>query len=157
MSRCGNVGNYRYALAPFRPHEGLGTTQRSIRFGQSAQPACDIIRHHTIKSEYPVPGPDLGPESAILPHIIIPRAQNMAGQSMFGPGTALGAGLPWLKSATVSLWRRAPGWSTRAVTWAWKAAVALAFLAFVIFASIMLLYAAYTLGSLGIYVRQVFR
>lgn len=76
---------------------------------------------------------------------------------MFGPGTALVAGLPWLKSATVSLWRRVPRWSTRAVTWAWNAAVALAFLAFAIFASIMGLYAAYILGSLGIYVRQVFR
>jgi hypothetical protein len=53
----------------------------------------------------------------------------MAGQSMFGAGTALVAGLPWLKSATVSLWR----------------------------VSIMVLYAIYTLGSFGIYVRQVFR
>jgi hypothetical protein len=104
-----------------------------------------------------MPGPALGPECAILPPIILPRAQNMAGQSMFGPGTAWGAGLPWLKSATVSLWRRAPRWSTRAVTWAWEAAVALAFLAFVSFASIMVLYAAYTLGSLGIYAWQVFR
>jgi hypothetical protein len=81
----------------------------------------------------------------------------MAGQSMFGPGIAWGVGLPWLKSATVSLWRSAPRWSTRVATWAWNAAVALAFLAFVIFATIMVLYAAYTLGSLGIYVRQMFR
>jgi hypothetical protein len=107
--------------------------------------------------EYPMPGPALGPESAILPPIILPRAQNMAGQSIFGPGTGLVAGLPWLKSATVSLWRRAPHWSTKAVAWAWEAAVALAFLAFVIFASIMLLYAAYTLGSLAIFLRHLFR
>ncbi len=116
-----------------------------------------IIRHHTLEFEYTMPGPALGPESAILPHIILPRAQNMAGQSMFGPGTGWVAGLPWLKSATVSLWRRAPRWSTRAMTWVWEAAVALAFLAFVIFASIMVLYAAYTLGSLAIFVRHLFR
>jgi hypothetical protein len=81
----------------------------------------------------------------------------MAGQSIFRAGTASGAGLPWLKSATLSLWRSIPGWSTRAVTWASEASVALAFLAFIIFVSVMILYAAYILGSLGMYVRQVFR
>jgi hypothetical protein len=81
----------------------------------------------------------------------------MAGQSMFGVGTALVAGLPWLKSATVSLWQRVPRWSTRAVTWAWGAAGTLAFLAFAIFLSIIVLYAIYSLGSLGIYLRQMFR
>jgi hypothetical protein len=75
---------------------------------------------------------------------------------MFGVGTALVAGLPWLKSATVSLWRRVPRWS-RAVTWVWEAAGALAFVAFAIFLSIMVLYVVYSLGSLGIYLRQMFR
>jgi hypothetical protein len=81
----------------------------------------------------------------------------MAGQSMFGVGTALVAGLPWFKSATVSLWRRLPRWFGRAVSRAWEGAVALAFLAFAIFVSIMLLYVIYALGSVGIYVRQVLR
>jgi hypothetical protein len=43
------------------------------------------------------------------------------------------------------------------VTWAWKAAVALAFLAIGILLSIMVLYAVYTLGSLGTYAWQVFK
>ena len=97
-----------------------------------------------------------GLECAILPNIVLPRAQNMAGQSMFGAVTASVAGLPWLKDATV-LWRWLPSWSTRAVTWAWKAAVALVFLAFGILLSIMVLYAIYTLGNLGIYAREVLR
>jgi hypothetical protein len=81
----------------------------------------------------------------------------MAGQSLFGAGTAFVECLPWLKGATVSLWRRLPGWSTRALTWVWEAALALAFVAFLLVISLMVLYAAYTLGSLLIYARQVFR
>ena len=76
---------------------------------------------------------------------------------MFGVRTGWVAGLPWLKSATVSLWRRVPRWSTRALFWAWEATRALAFLAFAIFVSIIVLYAVYSVGSLGIYVWQVFR
>jgi hypothetical protein len=45
----------------------------------------------------------------------------------------------------------------RALTWVWEAALALAFVAFLIVISLMVLYAAYTLGSLVIYARQVFR
>jgi hypothetical protein len=116
-----------------------------------------IIIHHTIEFEYTTRDPTLGPDCAFLPHIILPRAQNMAGRSMFGVGTAWVTGLPWFKGATVSLWRRVPRWFTRAVSRVWEAAVALAFLAFAIFVSIMLLYALYTLGSVGIYVRQVLR
>ena len=81
----------------------------------------------------------------------------MAGQSIFGAGTAFVASLPWLKSATVSLWRRLSGWSTRAATWALEAALALAFVLFLIFVIVMVLYAVYTLGSLIIYAREVLR
>jgi hypothetical protein len=78
----------------------------------------------------------------------------MAGQSLFGAGITFLAALPWLKSAAVSLWRRAPRWCARAMTWTREAAVALAFLAVAIFVSIVMLYAVYTLG---IYARQAFR
>ena len=74
----------------------------------------------------------------------------MTGQSMFGAETALIARLPWLKSATVSLWRRLPSWSTRAVTWGCEATLGLAFLVLGILVIIMLLYALYTLGGLVI-------
>jgi hypothetical protein len=80
----------------------------------------------------------------------------MAGQSLIGAGTALSAGLPWLKSATVTLWRRLPGWSTRAAIWAREAAVALAFLAFLITVNVIGLYVVYMLGLLAIYIRQLF-
>jgi uncharacterized membrane protein YdfJ with MMPL/SSD domain len=74
----------------------------------------------------------------------------MAGQSIFGAGTALVTSLPWLKSATVGLWRQLG-------TWAWNAAVALGFVAFLILVSIMVLYGMYSVGSLGIYAWQMFR
>jgi hypothetical protein len=73
----------------------------------------------------------------------------MAAQSIFGAGTGQVTALPWLKSATAGLWRQLR-------TWAWTAAVALAFLAFLIFVCIMVLYGMYSLGSLGIYVWQMF-
>ena len=74
----------------------------------------------------------------------------MAGQSIFGAGTALVTALPWLKSATLGLWRQLR-------TWAWNAAVGLAALAFLILVSIMVLYGMYSVGSLGIYAWEMFR
>jgi hypothetical protein len=74
----------------------------------------------------------------------------MAGQSISGAGTRQVTVLPWLKSATAGLWRQLR-------TWAWNAAVALGLLAFLIFVSIMVLYGMYSLGSLGIYVWQMFQ
>jgi hypothetical protein len=81
----------------------------------------------------------------------------MAGQSIFAAGTALVAGLPWLRSATVSLRQRLPRWSSRVASWAWTAALALLFLALVILLSIMGLYAVYTLGGLAIDAWQALR
>lgn len=79
----------------------------------------------------------------------------MAGPSLFGAATAVGAGLPWLRSATVSLWRRVPGWSRTAATWAWRAVLAIAYLFFLVFVTVMVLYAVYIMGSLVIYVRHL--
>jgi hypothetical protein len=73
----------------------------------------------------------------------------MAGQSILGAGIGRATALPWLKSATAGLWRQLR-------TWAWNAAVGLALLAFLILVSIMVLYGMYSLGSLGIYVWQIF-
>ena len=73
----------------------------------------------------------------------------MAGQSIFEAGTGRVTAFPRLKSATAGLWRQLR-------TWAWNAAVALAVLAFLIFVSIMVLYGMYSLGSLGIYLWQMF-
>jgi hypothetical protein len=96
----------------------------------------------------------LGPVYATLSFVTHLRAQDMAGQSVIAAGTALATGLPWLKRATVTLWRRLPGWATRAATWAWEAVVAIAYLVFLICISVMGLYAAYILG---LFAWQVFR
>jgi hypothetical protein len=82
------------------------------------------------------------------------RAQKMAGPSLFGAATAVGAGLPWLKSATVSLWRRLPGWSRRAASWAGQGVLAIAYVFFLVFVTVMVLYAVYIMGSLVIYIRH---
>jgi hypothetical protein len=78
----------------------------------------------------------------------------MAGPSLFGAATAVGAGLPWLKNATVSLWRRLPGWSRRAASWARQGVLAIAYVFFLVFVTVMVLYAVYIMGSLVIYIRH---
>jgi hypothetical protein len=96
----------------------------------------------------------LGPEHANLPRVILPRVQNMADSPVFEAGAAVGAGLPWLKSATVSLWRRLPVWSRIAATWAGRAVMAIAYVFFLVFVTVMVLYAVYIMGSLVIYIRH---
>lgn len=81
----------------------------------------------------------------------------MAGQSSLGAGTPFTGGLPWLKRATVTLWRGLPSWATRAAKWAWEAVVGLAFLVFLIAVSLMGLYAAYIVGLLAISAWQAFK
>ena len=78
----------------------------------------------------------------------------MASSPVFGAGTAVGAGLPWLKSATVSLWRRVPGWSRTTATWAGRAVLAIAYVFFLVFVTVMVLYAVYLMGSLIVYIRD---